>query len=388
MRKTGYVLFISLLSLLLIGCAPRKAVRVTITNPLPFDRSEELAEIDLSTLQKLLPLADGQTYRVLDDTKTAVTSQATYDGLLVFPSGTKEAESKKYQIIAASDTKAYPTKTYGRYISERKDDFAWENDRVAFRVYGPALLPIDGPSNGIDIWYKRTNELIIDKWYEKDLAGKGSYHNDNGEGLDDYKVGQTLGAGAMAPYIDDSLVLNSNYVTQQLLENGPLRTTFELTYAPLDINGKQVHEKRIFSIDAGTQLTKVIQAYTVDKPMEVAAGIVLRAGQDGYQHNQEKNYIVYHEYSQKAGNVFVSILFPEGMDRSVTNTYDYIHPTSKRKTNYKHVLGVSTYTPNQPITYYTGFGWDKFGYQTIADFELYMNNFSEALKNPLKIKIK
>ena len=71
---------------------------------------------------------------------------------------------------------------------------------MAFRIYGQALVPIDGPSNGIDLWYKRTSDLIIDKWYANDLAGIASYHNDNGEGLDDYKVGRTLGAGAMAPY--------------------------------------------------------------------------------------------------------------------------------------------------------------------------------------------
>ncbi len=30
-------------------------------------------------------------------------------------------------------------RVYGRFVRERFDDFAWENDRVAHRVYGPAL---------------------------------------------------------------------------------------------------------------------------------------------------------------------------------------------------------------------------------------------------------
>ena len=29
--------------------------------------------------------------------------------------------------------------TYARFVPEREDDFAWENDLVAFRAYGPAM---------------------------------------------------------------------------------------------------------------------------------------------------------------------------------------------------------------------------------------------------------
>ena len=49
--------------------------------------------------------------------------------------------------------------------------------------------------------------MIIDRWYADYLAGKNTYHDDNGEGCDCYKVGRTLGAGAMAPYVNDSLWL-------------------------------------------------------------------------------------------------------------------------------------------------------------------------------------
>ena len=41
-----------------------------------------------------------------------------------------------------------------RFVPERKDDFAWENDLIAFRAYGPALryFPED---SGFDAWPKR-----------------------------------------------------------------------------------------------------------------------------------------------------------------------------------------------------------------------------------------
>ena len=51
-----------------------------------------------------------------------------------------------------------------RFVPERKDDFAFENDKVAFRIYGPALK--DSKENsGIDCWLKRVDYPTIDKWY-------------------------------------------------------------------------------------------------------------------------------------------------------------------------------------------------------------------------------
>ena len=52
-------------------------------------------------------------------------------------------------------------KVYGRYVPERKDDFAWENEYAAFRLYGPALKP-ENPSNGVDLWLKNSPALVID----------------------------------------------------------------------------------------------------------------------------------------------------------------------------------------------------------------------------------
>src|SRR5690606_20551964 len=78
-------------------------------------------------------------------------------------------------------------KTYARYVPERYDDFAWENDVVAFRMYGKALEGRPDDAQGLDIWSKRTTALVVDKWY-----ANGDYHKDHGEGMDYYSVGMTL----------------------------------------------------------------------------------------------------------------------------------------------------------------------------------------------------
>ncbi len=72
----------------------------------------------------------------------------------------------------------FPTKTFARYVPERLDDFAWENDRIAHRIYGPALETAAAGgfqmiASGIDVWSKRVRYPIVDRWY---LKSHDNYH--------------------------------------------------------------------------------------------------------------------------------------------------------------------------------------------------------------------
>ena len=66
--------------------------------------------------------------------------------------------------LTACHQQAVQPKVYGRYVPERKDDFAWENEFAAWRMYGPALKA-ENPSNGVDLWLKASPELIVDSFY-------------------------------------------------------------------------------------------------------------------------------------------------------------------------------------------------------------------------------
>ena len=47
-------------------------------------------------------------------------------------------------------------KTFARYVPERMDDFAWESDRIAHRIYGQGLIKGEGTiTSGIDVWIKK-----------------------------------------------------------------------------------------------------------------------------------------------------------------------------------------------------------------------------------------
>jgi len=378
------IFFLVLAAAVLVSC--ESSTTISVKNPSNFDRNE-IVEIPAN---KLPALSENKTYQVVTRTGEVLPSQLTYDGKLIFQTSIKAAETISY-IIKTDTPTDFSTYTYGRFITERKDDFAWENDRVAFRIYGPALIETDGPSNGIDLWYKRTSNMIVDKWYKDDIAGVRSYHDDHGEGLDDYKVGRTLGAGMMAPYVNDSLTLNENFAKQEILENGPLRTTFKLTYKDITVDGKTFGESRTFSIDAGSQLTKVTQEYGTKEDISVAAGIVKRTKEDDahaiYTDNGAANIIYEEPESEKVGKVFVGMIFPKGIKGVKSHTYSIIHPKTQNEETHSHVLGIVTYRPGQPITYYTGYGWDKAGFPSFNDFLNYISYFTKTIEEPLVVSI-
>lgn len=381
------IFFLLLTITLMISCSTSEesSVNITVENPSDFDRLTELIEIPIDDIKDIVAVRDSSVYMVKTAEGEVIPSQVTYDRKIIFQPELKAKESKTF-VITVGEPQEFPAKTYGRFITERKDDFAWENDKVAFRIYGPALIETDGPSNGIDIWYKRTADLIIDKWYKDDLAGTASYHNDNGEGLDDYKVGRSLGAGAMAPYVEKKLWLNENFEKQEILDNGPLRTTFKLTYKDLDVKGNKIGENRTISIDAGSQFSKVIQGYTIREAMPVAAGIAKRESGDSIIAAIDKGYIIYKEpKTDKAEGVYLAMVFPQGLEETTIDTYDYQNRKTNKKDSYSHVLAIATQQPKIPVVYYTGYGWSMFGFPAITDFEKYVNDFSLSLKQPFVI---
>ncbi len=377
MKKVLYILFTAIL---VASCSskPNDALTITVKNPSSFDRLADMVEIPLDSIIPVLTLQDSTAYIVKNSNGDIIPSQVTYNRYLIFQAGVKANDSITYT-ISVGDPQEYKALTYGRLVPERLDDFMWENDKVGFRLYGQALMAKDGPSNGIDLFYKRTNDIVIDNWYEKDIAGKASYHEDHGEGLDTYMVGRSLGAGSMAPYAGDKLWLNENFTNEEVLENGPLRTTFKLTYKNIDVEGKSIAENRTISIDAGSQLSRISQAYTIKEPLQVAAGFVKREKNDSIIAGD--NYLVYAEPKNEiVDNVYLGIIFPQGMSKHVIDTYQANNKT------FTHILGITTQQPKVPVTYYTGFGWSKFGFDTVGSFETYIKNFAEGLKHPLVIK--
>jgi rhamnogalacturonyl hydrolase YesR len=146
---------------------------------------------------------------------------------------------------------------YARHVPERKDDLAWENDKVAFRVYGPALRA--GPEDsGIDAWTKRVPFPVLDKWYRRDLTEGVSYHQDHGEGLDGYHVGNTRGCGGIGLWIDGQLVTADTLVAGKIHWTKPDVAEFSTIYEyPVKHQGQPVYEHRLTRLRLGERLMEV-----------------------------------------------------------------------------------------------------------------------------------
>ena len=377
--------FFLILCLMLLSCSTRNVINVEVKNPSDFNRLNDICEIDLvnnNVFSHLHPFAPLMLI-VKDKSGNLLPSQVTYDGKLLFQPVLKAGETKQFE-ISLGDSVEYQPKVFGRLYPERKDDFAWENDRVGFRFYGAALKAIQAPTSALDLFYKRTPNMILDKWYVDDISGKASYHVDHGEGCDPYNVGQSLGAGGSGIYVDGELIRNENFESYELLDQGVLRITFKLKFPNIKLGDSlDIVDERLISLDAGSQLTKITQDYG-KQDLEMATGIVRRVNAvDSVIVSKDNNYVIYQEPTDpKNGDIYIGLVFPDKFDSYKNDTTMLFTKTAK--TEMIHSLALEKYK-GKPITYYTGFGWNKYGFETIGDFEKYVSEFVYAQNKPFLI---
>lgn len=364
---------------LLAACTQEKKINVTVTNASASDRTDELVEVAWEKLVDRLEVADTAHLIVTDAAGKQVPYQLLRNGGsevggILFPATVAGGKSAVYTIKIGVPEK-FEAKVYGRHVPERKDDFAWENDKVAFRMYGPALEATGEISNGIDIWMKKTGKLVIDEWYKNDLAGIASYHKDHGEGLDFYKVGRTLGLGALAPFVNDTLWLGNNYTKYEILDRGPLRLVFRLSYAPFEVDGRPVVETRTVSLDANSQFNRVTEHFETEIPsMPVVSGIVLRPEEGAsMEYDAEQGYAAYAEPAVADGVIYAGMVAPGGF-RDI-------------RTAAGHLLGLNDYRKNTGYTYYTGGGWNQAGFATPDDWFAYVKEFAAKVRQPLTVTV-
>ncbi len=363
---------------ILVSCG---GVKVKVANPLQIARTDETVEISWQDISARMPKATPENMIVIAPDGRQQPSQVLYNGgtepqALIFQATVPAGGLATYR-LKIGERDSYPVQAYGRFVPERMDDFAWENNRIAHRMYGPALEATGEISNGIDVWLKRTDSLVIDRWY----APGFNYHADHGEGLDCYKVGRTLGAGAMAPYTKDSLWLGNNYVKYKVLDNGPIRIAFQLDYAPFRADTVMITERRTISLDANTHFNRITEEYTGDfDRLKVAAGIVTRGAGGKVLDILNKPIKV------------VGYWEPLNTDNEPDNghtTIGLVFPCEiKVETRQGHLLASTEIPAGRPFTYQMGAGWSKNDVPTPQAMTQLI--FDQKLKseNPLVVTIK
>lgn len=391
------------------ACTEKKDLQILVENPLAMDRKSEMVELSPEELSSIKGKY-GEQFIITDAGGTEIAYQLTFDGKLIFQVSVGANSNSTYTVLAGTP-KQYETIACGKYYPQRVDDVAWENDRVAFRTYGPALQTSGERAFGYDVWTKRVSHPVVEARYNKELnpetlakiaelrktdpkaAGElsrsVSYHVDHGDGLDYYSVGPTLGGGTSALMHDDTIIYPYCYKTQDILDNGPLRFTVKLTYHPLTVgDNSKVIETRIISLDAGSQLNKGVITYNnLTKNTPVATGIVLHEPSDVYKADAAKGYIAYADpVDPENGQVYVGAVFPNKV-KEAKPVYFSDEEKKDRKAN-GHVLAISDYAPGSEYTYYFGGGWSKWGFRSFEEWATYIQAYAEKIKAPLKITLK
>lgn len=360
-------------------------VAVDIENPLQEPRGPETISLKLSELARILPTLGAEKLLVIDGAGRVVLSQ------LVDTNGDESPDELAFQTsFAAGESKSFRVQTgerkpfrvsdykvYGRFVRERHDDFAFESDKVAHRMYGQDLEtwakePLT--SSGIDVWAKRTHRLVINDWYLTD-----DYHRDNGDGADLYSVNKARGCGGLGVWEGAKLYVSRNFVKSRVLAQGPIRLLFELTYPPYDTaTGKVVETKRI-TLDAGRNLNRFESHFKVEsgsRPIAVGIGIAKHAGGTA-SFDKSLGLLTSWEPLKKGegGNVGCAVaVSPETVEGTQETELD--------------TLLVANVPPTGPQVYYAGFGWDRSGdFASQADWIKYAQGFSRALRLPLRVSI-
>lgn len=162
--------------------------------------------------------------------------------------------------------------TYVRFIEERKEDFAWENDLAAFRIY--SRFAGDGTASGVDFWAKSVDYPIVDQWYANNANGL-SYHKDHGQGADFYNVGKGRGTGGTGVWVDGKLYCSKNYASYKIVRNDRDKIEFILYYQPFKAGNRIIQETKRIEMVLGTNFYKISATFEAQDGKEVVAVVGL-----------------------------------------------------------------------------------------------------------------
>ncbi len=377
---------------------------VTVTHTLDIARPAETISIPWTRVNEALPQALNQQLVIKDAAgrvrpyqvtniapmgKDPKMNGATYGELLFQHDFKPGQKSATFTIEKARATvPPFPAKTYARFVQERLDDFAWENDKLAHRTYGPALgapAPAGGDkevlvTSGMDIWFKRVPYPIVDRWYN---IGHDHYHVDEGEGIDMYNVGTTRGAGGTGIWDGKALYVGTNYKQWKILTSGPVRTVFELSYDAWDATGAKVSEVKRFTVDAGRYFDRIDSTFAfsgADK-LTAAVGLNKRPSDKGeeikvdFVQNADDGTLVQWVKQRSLGDFGVALIVP------VQGALNFAQDE-------RNALVTAPVTAGQPLRYHVGAAWTRGSpFATQAAWQKHVAEEAARLRAPVSVSL-
>jgi hypothetical protein len=366
-----------------------KVITVKVKNVLNKERSFETVTLTKSFLNtidlKNLGIRDKKTGKLLVTQLVDSDGDGVMDELLFQPVvAAKTTQEFEILSVSALERPKSIDYCYSRFVPERTDDYTWENNKVAFRVYGPVAQKmiednVKGGtlSSGVDAWLKRVEYPIINKWYKKTGDKTGSYHEDTGEGLDNFHVGASRGVGGIAVKSKGNYYYSKNYTQYKTITTGPIRTSFYLKYEDWDANGNTIVESKIISLDLGSRMSKF--ETSIEGSKTIAVGLTLHEKKGKVTGNKKNGWVSYYEPIGDS-EIGTAIIASKKYFCSF-ETYDT--PTADLSNAYANLK-----VKNNKVVYYSGHGWKKQGQiKNSQEWQNYLNEFSQNINHPLEVSL-
>ncbi len=262
---------------------------------------------------------------------------------------------------------------------------SWENDKVGFRTYWDKR-------NGKDIWGKITDRMVLDS---VGLPNTPSYHEMQPWGVDILKVGNSLGAGALAMKKDGKLVRlgDTKKASFKVLTEGPIRAVFTLTYSGWDVEGET------FDITEKISIWKGKYSYKSDVTLKgsnqkIVTGIVninLKKDTLFTVHPNKNRTIIYtfDKQTEVGDNLGMALILKQNELKRVEKapstgsgrSIDGNSPIS-------HTFYAELQAENNKVSYCFFAGWEQTNseFKTQSGFESMLVNEANKLENPIIIE--
>jgi unsaturated chondroitin disaccharide hydrolase len=231
-----------------------KSIKVAITNTTGENRPAEDIVLSVPELEKIAPdFYPGSQIVTASDAST-IAEDATVLHPTELPSQVDDLDGdlKPDELAFQIDLKPHQTRivtiTWGAanrifrlrgdyekqtnaIFTKKIDGVGWESKRNAFRLYSDKR-------NAIDLFGKARPSLQLDRYATPGYV----YHNYSPDGRDIYLVGDALGIGAPAGWVNGTAehVADVDDRSYRIVSTGPVRAIIELTYKGWRIAGKTV----------------------------------------------------------------------------------------------------------------------------------------------------
>ena len=367
---------------------PAGGKTVVVENPLDVARPAETVSVKWADLG----LRPGDTAVRVWDVAACVPVAFQDDakrGALLFSTALAAKETRTFRILADASLPQADLSIvcWSQYLPERMDDFAWENDRFGARAYGPVIMqPAPAGqklvSSGIDIINKCVPYPVLHRWFVE-RTGEGSYHRDHGEGMDNYKVGPSRGCGGLGARGADGWAFSVNWSKAKMIQCGPVRTEFELTYPAWGGFGE---ETRRVTLDRGQFFAHYRPRFRGQAPAGVQVGPGLDCGA-ARQHDGQ--------IARDLAAGWIANWEPDGVDGADTGsiaTAVLLDPADAPAATATDALGCEYLFPSAGRTslgYWAGATWSGAG--AVKDAKAWhalVRDFAAALRNPIKVSIR